>query len=147
MSWYSQNSIRRYTLFRWSLILSRLPDSFSGVCSLIQQVCRLSKGLRLLNLSKTSLSSKGGRFIQFYKYITLENMSSNSAIGICYALRKSGSVVQPKVGVASFSTSATSLVFQSGSTSLPSHVIRKKKTTFINNKISVSFWDLYQSLR
>lgn len=30
-----------------------------GVSNLIQQVCRLSKGLRLLNLSKTSLSSKG----------------------------------------------------------------------------------------
>lgn len=31
----------------------------SGVSNLIQQVCRLNKGLRLLNLSKTSLSSKG----------------------------------------------------------------------------------------
>lgn len=30
-----------------------------GVSNLIQQVCRLNKGLRLLNLSKTSLSSKG----------------------------------------------------------------------------------------
>ncbi|KAK5907277.1 hypothetical protein CesoFtcFv8_005145 [Champsocephalus esox] len=30
-----------------------------GVSNLIQQVCRLSKGLRLLNLSKTSLTSKG----------------------------------------------------------------------------------------
>ncbi|KAI1901287.1 hypothetical protein AGOR_G00032760 [Albula goreensis] len=30
-----------------------------GVSNLIQQVCRLSKGLRLLNLAKTSLSSKG----------------------------------------------------------------------------------------
>lgn len=31
----------------------------AGVSNLIQQVCRLSKGLRLLNLSKTSLTSKG----------------------------------------------------------------------------------------
>uniref|UniRef100_A0A671TYB7 CARMIL pleckstrin homology domain-containing protein n=1 Tax=Sparus aurata TaxID=8175 RepID=A0A671TYB7_SPAAU len=31
----------------------------SRVSNLIQQVCRLSKGLRLLNLSKTSLTSKG----------------------------------------------------------------------------------------
>uniref|UniRef100_A0AAY4AP82 Capping protein regulator and myosin 1 linker 3 n=1 Tax=Denticeps clupeoides TaxID=299321 RepID=A0AAY4AP82_9TELE len=32
---------------------------FAGVSNLIQQICRLNKGLRLLNLSKTSLSSKG----------------------------------------------------------------------------------------
>lgn len=33
--------------------------NYAGVSNLIQQVCRLSKGLRLLNLSKTSLTSKG----------------------------------------------------------------------------------------
>lgn len=32
---------------------------FLGVSNLIQQVCRLNKGLRMLNLSKTGLSSKG----------------------------------------------------------------------------------------
>lgn len=31
----------------------------AGVSNLIQQVCRLNKGLRLLNLSKTSLTAKG----------------------------------------------------------------------------------------
>lgn len=36
-----------------------LSPLMSGVSNLIQQVCRLNKGLRLLNLSKTSLSSKG----------------------------------------------------------------------------------------
>ena len=44
------------------LVTSLLPLSLSvgvGVSNLIQQVCRLSKGLRLLNLSKTSLNSKG----------------------------------------------------------------------------------------
>lgn len=40
--------------------LNPLPlDATAGVSNLIQQVCRLSKGLRLLNLSKTSLTSKG----------------------------------------------------------------------------------------
>lgn len=39
--------------------LSPSPPLVSGVSNLIQQVCRLNKGLRLLNLSKTSLSSKG----------------------------------------------------------------------------------------
>lgn len=40
--------------------LNSLPlDAAAGVSNLIQQVCRLSKGLRLLNLSKTSLTSKG----------------------------------------------------------------------------------------
>ncbi|XP_076874284.1 LOW QUALITY PROTEIN: capping protein, Arp2/3 and myosin-I linker protein 3-like [Brachyhypopomus gauderio] len=43
-----------------SLNLAHNTLDNQGVCNLIQQVCRLSKGLRLLNLSKTSLSSKGG---------------------------------------------------------------------------------------
>lgn len=48
-------------------LLSLFSHSFSpllssGVSNLIQQVCRLNKGLRLLNLSKTSLSSKGRSF-------------------------------------------------------------------------------------
>lgn len=36
-----------------------LLSHVAGVSNLIQQLCRLSKGLRLLNLSKTSLTSKG----------------------------------------------------------------------------------------
>uniref|UniRef100_A0AAV2KSD6 Leucine-rich repeat-containing protein 16B-like n=1 Tax=Knipowitschia caucasica TaxID=637954 RepID=A0AAV2KSD6_KNICA len=42
-----------------SLNLAHNSLDNQGVSSLIQQVCRLSKGLRLLNLSKTSLTSKG----------------------------------------------------------------------------------------
>uniref|UniRef100_A0A3B3SCB0 Capping protein regulator and myosin 1 linker 3 n=1 Tax=Paramormyrops kingsleyae TaxID=1676925 RepID=A0A3B3SCB0_9TELE len=42
-----------------SLSLANNTLDNQGVSNLIQQVCRLSKGLRLLNLSKTSLSSKG----------------------------------------------------------------------------------------
>ncbi|MFT7800129.1 capping protein, Arp2/3 and myosin-I linker protein 3 [Arapaima gigas] len=42
-----------------SLNLAHNTLDNQGVSNLIQQVCRLSKGLRLLNLSKTSLSSKG----------------------------------------------------------------------------------------
>ncbi|TDH06083.1 hypothetical protein EPR50_G00130240 [Perca flavescens] len=41
-----------------SLLAHNTLDN-QGVSNLIQQVCRLNKGLRLLNLSKTSLSSKG----------------------------------------------------------------------------------------
>ncbi|XP_014912869.1 leucine-rich repeat-containing protein 16B-like, partial [Poecilia latipinna] len=42
-----------------SLNLAHNTLDNQGVSNLIQQVCRLNKGLRLLNLSKTSLSSKG----------------------------------------------------------------------------------------
>uniref|UniRef100_H3CR89 Capping protein regulator and myosin 1 linker 3 n=1 Tax=Tetraodon nigroviridis TaxID=99883 RepID=H3CR89_TETNG len=42
-----------------SLNLAHNALDNQGVSNLIQQVCRLNKGLRLLNLSKTSLSSKG----------------------------------------------------------------------------------------
>uniref|UniRef100_A0A1A8BQM4 Leucine rich repeat containing 16B n=1 Tax=Nothobranchius kadleci TaxID=1051664 RepID=A0A1A8BQM4_NOTKA len=42
-----------------SLSLAHNTLDNQGVSNLIQQVCRLNKGLRLLNLSKTSLSSKG----------------------------------------------------------------------------------------
>uniref|UniRef100_A0A8B9HAD0 Capping protein regulator and myosin 1 linker 3 n=1 Tax=Astyanax mexicanus TaxID=7994 RepID=A0A8B9HAD0_ASTMX len=42
-----------------SLNLAHNTLDNQGVSNLIQQVCRLSKGLRLLNLAKTSLSSKG----------------------------------------------------------------------------------------
>uniref|UniRef100_A0A3B3ZWY2 Capping protein regulator and myosin 1 linker 3 n=1 Tax=Periophthalmus magnuspinnatus TaxID=409849 RepID=A0A3B3ZWY2_9GOBI len=42
-----------------SLNLAHNSLDNQGVSNLIQQVCRLSKGLRLLNLSKTSLTSKG----------------------------------------------------------------------------------------
>ncbi|CAL8322759.1 unnamed protein product [Arctogadus glacialis] len=42
-----------------SLNLSHNTLDNQGVSNLILQVCRLNKGLRLLNLSKTSLSSKG----------------------------------------------------------------------------------------
>uniref|UniRef100_A0A1A8LHX6 Leucine rich repeat containing 16B n=2 Tax=Nothobranchius pienaari TaxID=704102 RepID=A0A1A8LHX6_9TELE len=42
-----------------SLSLAQNTLDNQGVSNLIQQVCRLNKGLRLLNLSKTSLSSKG----------------------------------------------------------------------------------------
>ncbi|KAJ8272534.1 hypothetical protein GJAV_G00090320 [Gymnothorax javanicus] len=42
-----------------SLNLAHNTLDNQGVSNLIQQVCRSSKGLRLLNLSKTSLSSKG----------------------------------------------------------------------------------------
>ncbi|XP_061540069.1 capping protein, Arp2/3 and myosin-I linker protein 3-like isoform X2 [Phycodurus eques] len=42
-----------------SLNLAHNSLDNQGVASLIQQMCRLSKGLRLLNLSKTSLTSKG----------------------------------------------------------------------------------------
>ncbi|XP_067109060.1 capping protein, Arp2/3 and myosin-I linker protein 3 [Osmerus mordax] len=42
-----------------SLNLAHNTLDNQGVSNLIQQVCRLSKGLRLLNLSKTCLSSKG----------------------------------------------------------------------------------------
>ncbi|KAI1888768.1 hypothetical protein AGOR_G00172120 [Albula goreensis] len=42
-----------------SLNLAHNTLDNQGVSNLIQQVCRLSKGLRLLNLSKTSLSAKG----------------------------------------------------------------------------------------
>ncbi|KAK6310972.1 hypothetical protein J4Q44_G00190270 [Coregonus suidteri] len=41
-----------------SLNLAHNPLDNQGVSNLIQLVCRLNKGLRLLNLSKTSLSSK-----------------------------------------------------------------------------------------
>lgn len=44
---------------RLKLWLGDPPLDAAGVSNLIQQVCRLSKGLRLLNLSKTSLTSKG----------------------------------------------------------------------------------------
>lgn len=43
----------------WLTWLNAPPLDATGVSNLIQQVCRLSKGLRLLNLSKTSLTSKG----------------------------------------------------------------------------------------
>nr|XP_029488884.1 capping protein, Arp2/3 and myosin-I linker protein 3-like isoform X3 [Oncorhynchus nerka] len=42
-----------------SLNLAHNTLDNQGVANLIQQVCRLSKGLRLLNLSKTFLNSKG----------------------------------------------------------------------------------------
>ncbi|XP_072294492.1 capping protein, Arp2/3 and myosin-I linker protein 3-like isoform X2 [Eucyclogobius newberryi] len=42
-----------------SLNLAHNSLDNQGVSNLIHQVCRLSKGLRLLNLSKTSLTSKG----------------------------------------------------------------------------------------
>ncbi|KAG7470204.1 hypothetical protein JOB18_050004, partial [Solea senegalensis] len=42
-----------------SLNLAHNSLDNQGVSNLIQQMCRLSKGLRLLNLSKTSLTSKG----------------------------------------------------------------------------------------
>ncbi|KAJ0065323.1 hypothetical protein NL108_007057 [Boleophthalmus pectinirostris] len=42
-----------------SLNLAHNSLDNQGVSNLIQQICRLSKGLRLLNLSKTSLTSKG----------------------------------------------------------------------------------------
>ncbi|XP_061635438.1 capping protein, Arp2/3 and myosin-I linker protein 3-like isoform X4 [Phyllopteryx taeniolatus] len=42
-----------------SLNLAHNSLDNQGVANLIQQMCRLSKGLRLLNLSKTSLTSKG----------------------------------------------------------------------------------------
>ncbi|KAF3698951.1 Capping protein, Arp2/3 and myosin-I linker protein 3 [Channa argus] len=42
-----------------SLNLAHNTLDNQGVSNLIQQVCRLNKGLRLLNLSKTTLSSKG----------------------------------------------------------------------------------------
>ncbi|MBN3304443.1 CARL3 protein, partial [Amia calva] len=42
-----------------SLNLAHNTLDNQGVSNLIQQVCRLTKGLRLLNLSKTSLTSKG----------------------------------------------------------------------------------------
>ncbi|XP_049588264.1 capping protein, Arp2/3 and myosin-I linker protein 3 isoform X3 [Syngnathus scovelli] len=42
-----------------SLNLAHNSLDNQGVASLIQQMCHLSKGLRLLNLSKTSLTSKG----------------------------------------------------------------------------------------
>uniref|UniRef100_A0A8C9STJ0 CARMIL pleckstrin homology domain-containing protein n=1 Tax=Scleropages formosus TaxID=113540 RepID=A0A8C9STJ0_SCLFO len=64
------SSLEELTLENLSLVLfftcliitlssTTVPCLFTGVSNLIQQVCRLSKGLRLLNLSKTSLSSKG----------------------------------------------------------------------------------------
>ncbi|XP_061744135.1 LOW QUALITY PROTEIN: capping protein, Arp2/3 and myosin-I linker protein 3-like [Nerophis ophidion] len=42
-----------------SLNLAHNSLDNQGMANLIQQMCRLSKGLRLLNLSKTSLTSKG----------------------------------------------------------------------------------------
>nr|XP_057928262.1 capping protein, Arp2/3 and myosin-I linker protein 3-like isoform X1 [Doryrhamphus excisus] len=42
-----------------SLNLAHNSLDNQGMANLIQQICRLSKGLRLLNLSKTSLTSKG----------------------------------------------------------------------------------------
>lgn len=48
-----------YFLLSFYFVFLLLLCSAPGVSNLIQQVCRLNKGLRLLNLSKTSLSSKG----------------------------------------------------------------------------------------
>lgn len=45
----------------------------AGVSNLIQQVCRLNKGLRLLNLSKTSLTSKGSSLCALISIPTYSN--------------------------------------------------------------------------
>ncbi|TNM98103.1 hypothetical protein fugu_014349 [Takifugu bimaculatus] len=63
-----------------SLNLAHNALDNQGVSNLIQQVCRLNKGLRLLNLSKTSLSSKGREWISFLKRCVQADDYSNSLL-------------------------------------------------------------------